>query len=109
MVGIVAALTRLDTYGGPLLAALLLVPTLGLAAAPINSLAAQRAAAAAGARRAPAHRVAARPARGAWPAPPPASPRWPRSALILVHRHPAHRAGAQARAAHPATAGAGAL
>jgi glycosyltransferase involved in cell wall biosynthesis len=41
--GIVAALTRVDTYGGPLLAALLVVPTLGLAAAPANSLAAQRA------------------------------------------------------------------
>jgi cellulose synthase/poly-beta-1,6-N-acetylglucosamine synthase-like glycosyltransferase len=42
LVGIVAALTRVDTYGGPLLAALLVVPTLGLAAAPFNSLAAQR-------------------------------------------------------------------
>ena len=42
LVGIVAALTRVDTYGGPLLAALLVVPTLGLAAAPVNSLAAQR-------------------------------------------------------------------
>ena len=40
--GIGAALTRVDTYGGPLLAALLVVPTLGMAAAPFNSLAAQR-------------------------------------------------------------------
>jgi cellulose synthase/poly-beta-1,6-N-acetylglucosamine synthase-like glycosyltransferase len=40
--GIVGALTRVDTYGGPLLAALLVVPTLGMAAAPFNSLAAQR-------------------------------------------------------------------
>jgi glycosyltransferase involved in cell wall biosynthesis len=39
-----ASLTRLDTYSGPLLAGLLLFPTLGLAAAPFNSLAAQRAA-----------------------------------------------------------------
>ena len=38
------ALTRLDTYSGPLLAALLVFPTLGLAAAPFNSLAARRAA-----------------------------------------------------------------
>lgn len=42
--GIAGALTRLDTYSGPLLAALLVFPTLGLAAAPLNSLAAQRAA-----------------------------------------------------------------
>jgi hypothetical protein len=42
VLGIVAALTRLDTLGGPLLAALLVVPTLGMAAAPFNSLAAQR-------------------------------------------------------------------
>jgi cellulose synthase/poly-beta-1,6-N-acetylglucosamine synthase-like glycosyltransferase len=42
VVGIVAGLSRLDTLGGPLLAALLLVPTLGFAAAPINSIAAQR-------------------------------------------------------------------
>jgi cellulose synthase/poly-beta-1,6-N-acetylglucosamine synthase-like glycosyltransferase len=41
---IVAALTRLDTYSGPLLAVLLLFPTIGFAAAPANSLAAQRAA-----------------------------------------------------------------
>jgi cellulose synthase/poly-beta-1,6-N-acetylglucosamine synthase-like glycosyltransferase len=41
---IAASLTRLDTYSGPLLAGLLLFPTLGLAAAPFNSLAAQRAA-----------------------------------------------------------------
>jgi hypothetical protein len=42
VLGIVAALTRLDTLGGPLLAALLVMPTLGMAAAPFNSLAAQR-------------------------------------------------------------------
>jgi hypothetical protein len=41
---IVAALTRPQTYSGPLLAGLLVFPTLGLAAAPFNSLAAQRAA-----------------------------------------------------------------
>ncbi|KUL23511.1 glycosyltransferase family 2 protein [Actinoplanes awajinensis] len=41
--GIVAALTRLDTLSGPLLAGLLVLPTLGMAAAPFNSLAAQRA------------------------------------------------------------------
>jgi hypothetical protein len=40
----VAGLTRLDTFSGPLLAGLLVFPTLGLAAAPFNSLAAQRAA-----------------------------------------------------------------
>ena len=44
VVGIGAALTRLDTLSGPLLAALLVVPTLGFAAAPWNSRAAQRAA-----------------------------------------------------------------
>jgi cellulose synthase/poly-beta-1,6-N-acetylglucosamine synthase-like glycosyltransferase len=43
LVGIVGALTRLDTYSGPLLAALLVVPTVGMTAASINSLAAQRA------------------------------------------------------------------
>jgi cellulose synthase/poly-beta-1,6-N-acetylglucosamine synthase-like glycosyltransferase len=43
VLGVVAALTRVDTLGGPLLAAMLLVPTLGLAAAPYNSFAAQRA------------------------------------------------------------------
>jgi len=48
--GIAGALARLGTAGtagamsGPLLAALLIVPTLGLAAAPVNSVAAQRAA-----------------------------------------------------------------
>ncbi len=42
--GIAAGLTRLDTPAGPLLAGLLLFPTLGLAAAPANSLAARRAA-----------------------------------------------------------------
>jgi cellulose synthase/poly-beta-1,6-N-acetylglucosamine synthase-like glycosyltransferase len=41
--GIVASLSRYDTYSGPLLAALLLVPTLGLAAAPLHSRAAQKA------------------------------------------------------------------
>ncbi|WIM92921.1 glycosyltransferase family 2 protein [Actinoplanes oblitus] len=41
--GIVASLTRWDTYSGPLLAGLLVVPTLGLAAAPYYSRAAQRA------------------------------------------------------------------
>jgi hypothetical protein len=41
--GIAGALTRPTTYSGPLLAALLIVPTLGMAAAPFNSLAAQRA------------------------------------------------------------------
>src|SRR5204863_7757210 len=40
----VAGLTRLDTFSGPLLAGLLVFPTLGLIAAPFNSLAAQRAA-----------------------------------------------------------------
>jgi glycosyltransferase involved in cell wall biosynthesis len=44
LAGMAAALTRLDTASGPLLAGLLLVPTLGLAAAPYNSLAARRAA-----------------------------------------------------------------
>ena len=42
--GIVAALTRPEKLAGPLLAALLLFPTLGMAAAPFNSWAAQRAA-----------------------------------------------------------------
>jgi len=42
--GIVAGLTRLDTFAGPMLAGLLIFPTLGFAAAPFNSLAAQRAA-----------------------------------------------------------------
>jgi Glycosyl transferase family group 2 len=41
---IVASLTRVDTASGPLLAVLLLVPTIGFLAAPANSLAAQRAA-----------------------------------------------------------------
>jgi cellulose synthase/poly-beta-1,6-N-acetylglucosamine synthase-like glycosyltransferase len=44
VLAIAGALTRLDTSSGPLLAGLLVVPTLGLAAAPYNSLAAQRAA-----------------------------------------------------------------
>jgi cellulose synthase/poly-beta-1,6-N-acetylglucosamine synthase-like glycosyltransferase len=42
--GIAGALTRYDELAGPLLAALLFFPTIGLAAAPINSWAAQRAA-----------------------------------------------------------------
>jgi hypothetical protein len=42
--GIVGALTRFNQLSGPLLAALLLFPTLGLAAAPYNSLSARRAA-----------------------------------------------------------------
>jgi cellulose synthase/poly-beta-1,6-N-acetylglucosamine synthase-like glycosyltransferase len=42
--GIGGALTKTNTLGGPLLAGLLLVPTLGLAAAPFNSWAARRAA-----------------------------------------------------------------
>ena len=41
--GIGAALTKATQLSGPLLAALLLFPTLGLAAAPVNSWAAQRA------------------------------------------------------------------
>src|SRR5713101_7878230 len=41
--GIVAALSRATELSGPLLAALLLFPTLGMAAAPVNSWAAQRA------------------------------------------------------------------
>ncbi len=44
LLGIVAALTRVDGYSGPLLAGLLVFPTLGFAAAPVNSLAARRAA-----------------------------------------------------------------
>jgi cellulose synthase/poly-beta-1,6-N-acetylglucosamine synthase-like glycosyltransferase len=42
--GIAAALTRPTTLAGPLLAGLLVFPTVGLAAAPVNSWAAQRAA-----------------------------------------------------------------
>ncbi len=42
--GIAAALTKTDTLSGPLLAGLLFVPTLGMAAAPVNSWAARRAA-----------------------------------------------------------------
>src|SRR5499425_2360686 len=42
-IGIGAALTKADQLSGPLLAGLLLFPTLGLAAAPVNSWAAQRA------------------------------------------------------------------
>jgi glycosyltransferase involved in cell wall biosynthesis len=42
--GIAGGLTRWNTYSGPLLAGLLVFPTLGMAAAPFNSLAAQRAA-----------------------------------------------------------------
>jgi len=44
ILGIVAGLLRYDTFSGPLLAGLLLFPTLGMLAAPLNSLAAQRAA-----------------------------------------------------------------
>ena len=44
LAGIVAALTKANQLSGPLLAALLLFPTLGLAAAPYNSWAARRAA-----------------------------------------------------------------
>jgi hypothetical protein len=44
VLAIAAGLSRLDTYAGPLLAGLLLFPTLGLAAAPFNSIAARRAA-----------------------------------------------------------------
>jgi hypothetical protein len=43
LVAIAAALTRPATLSGPLLAGLLVFPTLGFAAAPVNSLAAQRA------------------------------------------------------------------
>src|SRR5690349_8559423 len=43
-IGIAAALTKSNQLSGPLLAALLLFPTLGLAAAPVNSWAARRAA-----------------------------------------------------------------
>ncbi len=44
LAGMAAALTRTDTFSGPLLAILLVVPTLGFLAAPLNSMAAQRAA-----------------------------------------------------------------
>jgi cellulose synthase/poly-beta-1,6-N-acetylglucosamine synthase-like glycosyltransferase len=44
LAGIAAALTRASQLSGPLLAALLLFPTLGMAAAPFNSWAARRAA-----------------------------------------------------------------
>ena len=44
MLGIAAALTRATELAGPLLAVLLIFPTLGMAAAPVNSWAAQRAA-----------------------------------------------------------------
>ncbi|MBO0818583.1 MAG: glycosyltransferase, partial [Actinobacteria bacterium] len=44
LAGIGAALSRTSTLSGPLLAGLLLFPTLGMAAAPFNSLAAARAA-----------------------------------------------------------------
>jgi glycosyltransferase involved in cell wall biosynthesis len=44
LAGIAAALTKANQLSGPLLAALLLFPTLGLAAAPFNSWAARRAA-----------------------------------------------------------------
>jgi cellulose synthase/poly-beta-1,6-N-acetylglucosamine synthase-like glycosyltransferase len=42
--GIAGALTKTSTLSGPLLAGLLFVPTLGMAAAPLNSWAARRAA-----------------------------------------------------------------
>ena len=42
--GIVGSLTKLNQFSGPLLAGMLLFPTLGLAAAPVNSWAARRAA-----------------------------------------------------------------
>ena len=44
LLGIAAALTKFSELSGPLLAGLLVFPTLGLAAAPFNSWAAQRAA-----------------------------------------------------------------
>ncbi len=44
LTGIGCALSRTSSLAGPLLAALLLFPTLGMAAAPVNSWAAQRAA-----------------------------------------------------------------
>jgi cellulose synthase/poly-beta-1,6-N-acetylglucosamine synthase-like glycosyltransferase len=44
ILGIAAALTRPTELAGPLLAGLLIFPTLGMAAAPVNSWAAQRAA-----------------------------------------------------------------
>ncbi len=44
LAGIIAALTKATQLSGPLLAVLLLFPTLGMAAAPVNSWAAQRAA-----------------------------------------------------------------
>jgi glycosyltransferase involved in cell wall biosynthesis len=44
ILAIAGALTRPFSYSGPLLAGLLLFPTLGFLAAPVNSLAAQRAA-----------------------------------------------------------------
>ena len=44
LAGIIAALTKVTQLSGPLLAVLLLFPTLGMAAAPFNSWAAQRAA-----------------------------------------------------------------
>jgi len=42
--GIAGSLTKLSQFSGPLLAGMLLFPTLGLAAAPVNSWAARRAA-----------------------------------------------------------------
>ena len=42
--GIAGALTKYNQFSGPLLAALLVFPTLGMAAAPVNSWAARRAA-----------------------------------------------------------------
>ena len=42
--GIIASLTKVNQFSGPLLAGMLLFPTLGMAAAPVNSWAARRAA-----------------------------------------------------------------
>ena len=55
--GIAGALSKYDQLSGPLLAGLLLFPTLGLAAAPVNSWAARRAALPAPLRERRAHRV----------------------------------------------------
>ena len=62
LAGIAGALTRWYQLSGPLLAALLLFPTLGFAAAPFNSWAAQRATLPGVAARAAAHRVPPGPA-----------------------------------------------
>jgi hypothetical protein len=44
LAGIAGSLTKLNQFSGPLLAGMLLFPTLGMAAAPVNSWAARRAA-----------------------------------------------------------------